>query len=133
LASLPSADPALSVRAVATQATARDVPDGESKPRLLGFFAVLIAMLPMAASAHGPSRQKVVETIDINAPAEKVWAGVSNYKDFTWHPEIEKSQATDGMEPEKTTRSLTFKMGGIVTDKLMANEPDRKYISFMTA
>jgi hypothetical protein len=70
--------------------------------RCLEVLAVLIAMLPVAVSAHGPSRQKVVDTIEINAPAEKVWAVVSNYKDFTWHPEIAKSEAGDGMEPEKT-------------------------------
>jgi hypothetical protein len=106
--------------------------------RYLGILAVLIAMLPVAilpaaVSAHGPSRQKVVDTIEINAPADKVWAVVSNYKDFTWHPEIAKSEAGDGMVPEKTMRTLTFKKGGVVTDKLMAFDPERKYISFMTA
>jgi len=104
---------------------------------MFGLVRALIALsvlLPFtAAEAHGPSRQKVVDTIEINAPADKVWAVVSNYKDFTWHPDIASSEATDGMEPEKTTRKLTFKKGGVVTDKLMAYDPDRKYISFMTA
>ncbi len=102
-------------------------------PVFLRAFLFVLALLPAAAAnAHGPSRQKVVDTIEINAPADKVWAVVSNYKEFTWHPDIAKSEANDGMEPEKTKRTLTFKKGGIVTDKLMAFDPERKYISFMT-
>ncbi len=96
------------------------------------FLTLMLATLPVTALAHGPSRQKVVETIEINAPADKVWAVVGTYKDFTWHPEIAKSEAMDGFEPEKTKRTLTFKKGGIVVDKLMRYEPENRFISFMT-
>lgn len=100
--------------------------------RRFAFLAALLALVPLPVSAHGPSRQKVIETIEINAPADKVWAVVSNYKDMTWHPDIAKSEAMDGYEPEKTKRTLTFKTGGVVTDKVMAYTPETKYFSFMT-
>lgn len=100
---------------------------------LTALVASLTIVSGKVASAHGPSRQKVVETIEIAAPADKVWAVVSNYKDFTWHPEIAKSDAMDGYEPEKTLRTLTFKKGGVVKDKLMRYEPEKKFISFMTS
>ena len=35
-------------------------------------FALAI-LLPVAAIAHGPTRQKVIETVEINASPEKVW------------------------------------------------------------
>jgi len=101
--------------------------------RLFTMLLALTTLLAGESLAHGPSRQKVVETIEINAPADKVWAVVGTYKDFTWHPEIAKSEAMDGFEPEKTKRTLTFKKGGIVVDKLMRYEPDNRFISFMTA
>jgi len=100
--------------------------------RYLALFAVILTLIPLPATAHGPSRQKVIETIEINAPVEKVWMVVSNYKDMTWHPDIAKSEAMDGYEPEKTKRKLTFKTGGVITDKISAYTPDNKYLSFMT-
>ena len=39
----------------------------------LAFSALALAAQPMPADAHGPSRQKVTKTIEINAPVDKVW------------------------------------------------------------
>jgi len=72
----------------------------------LAFAAV--ALLPLAASAHGPTRQKVIETIEINAPADKVWAKVGNFGDMSWLPAVEKTAAKGGNEVG-ATRSLTLK------------------------
>ena len=56
--------------------------------------AVVVAALSLVSAglatapafAHGPSRQKVVEKIEIDAPADKVWAIVGNFQDMSWHP-----------------------------------------------
>ena len=45
-----------------------------------------LALIPAAALAHGPSRQKVVEKIEIDAPPAKVWAIVGNFGDLSWLP-----------------------------------------------
>ncbi|MCV5648097.1 SRPBCC family protein, partial [Escherichia coli] len=58
--------------------------------------ALLTALLPALAIAHGPSRKKEVTTIEIDAPADKVWEIVGNYGDMGWHPAIAKTEATPG-------------------------------------
>jgi carbon monoxide dehydrogenase subunit G len=60
---------------------------------------VLLAAAALAAPAlaHGPTRQKVVESIDIAAPPEKVWALVGDFAGWQkWHPAIEDSTADKG-------------------------------------
>ena len=48
-------------------------------------FIFLIALIVSNVSnAHGPSRQKVSESIEINASPDEVWNIVSDFKNFTW-------------------------------------------------
>jgi hypothetical protein len=72
----------------------------------------LAALASSAAIAHGPTRQKVTETIEINAPADKVWAVVGNFYDLSWLPIIAKTEGAGDLVPEKSTRHLTLKNGG---------------------
>ena len=69
------------------------------------------------ALAHGPSRQKVTESIEINAPADKVWAAVGNFQDMSWLPIVAKTEGTGGNDVN-ATRKLTLKNGGIVEEQL---------------
>jgi hypothetical protein len=94
--------------------------------------AGLVAVTVSGVQAHGPSRKKEITTIEINAPADKVWALVGNFHDMSWHPEVAKTEALPGNEPEVTTRTLTFKAGGVFTDKLTRYEPDQRIIAFLT-
>jgi hypothetical protein len=99
------------------------------------FFAaaLLTAVLPTLAVAHGPSRKKEVSTIEINAPADKVWAIVGNYGDMSWHPAIASTEATPGeLKKEVSKRKLTFKSGAVFTDTLTRYEPDKRTIAFLT-
>ena len=75
------------------------------------------ALLPMAAEAHGPSRQKVVSKIEINAPVDKVWAAVGNFQDMSWHPAVAKTEGTGGNDVG-ATRKLTLQSGGVINEKL---------------
>ena len=94
---------------------------------------MLVAMLPVVALAHGPSRKKEITTIEINAPADKVWEIVGNYRDMGWHPAIAKTEAGAGeYKPEETKRKLTFKSGGVFTDTLTRYEPQNRTIAFLT-
>lgn len=95
--------------------------------------ALLTALLPALAIAHGPSRKKEVTTIEIDAPADKVWEIVGNYGDMGWHPAIAKTEATPGeLKKEVSKRKLTFKSGAVFTDTLTRYEPDKRTIAFMT-
>jgi hypothetical protein len=49
-----------------------------------------------AALAHGPSRQKVTETVTIAAAPEAVWARIGQFGDMGWHPAIAATEAPDG-------------------------------------
>jgi hypothetical protein len=85
--------------------------------RALALGLAAVALFPALASAHGPSRQKVTETVEINAPADKVWAVVGNFKDMSWHPAVAKTEATGG--EVGATRVLTLKSGGTIDNKLI--------------
>jgi hypothetical protein len=79
---------------------------------------LLAGLASSSVSAHGPSRQKVVERIEINAPAEKVWALVGDYAGWhKWHPAIEASTADKGNELG-SLRHLSIK-GGKYLDEML--------------
>lgn len=74
----------------------------------LGLATVLALVFASSAFAHGPTRQKVTETIEINAPAEKVWGVIKEFADaHVWLPMVESSEGEGGNEPG-ATRVLTL-------------------------
>lgn len=82
---------------------------------LAAAVAAAFALMMAPASAHGPTRQKVVETVEINAPADKVWAVVGNFQDMSWHPAVAKTEGTGGNDVG-ATRTLTLQSGGIIKE-----------------
>lgn len=77
-----------------------------------------IAALPMLSFAHGPTRQKVVETIAIDAPPAVVWARIKDFDTLKdWHPAIAESPATQG-NAVGSVRSLKLKGGGELTETI---------------
>ena len=52
------------------------------------FVVTLLFFFSTTSFAHGPSRQKVSEKIQINVESSKVWNIVKNFKDFKWNSEI---------------------------------------------
>jgi hypothetical protein len=83
--------------------------------------ATIVGLVPMsmsgAAWAHGPSRQKVTETVEINAPVDKVWKVVGNFQDMSWLPIVAKTEGKGGNDIN-ATRTLTLKNGGTVDEQL---------------
>jgi uncharacterized protein YndB with AHSA1/START domain len=92
--------------------------------RGLALGVAILALMPVVALAHGPSRQKVTETVEINAPPEKVWKVIGNFQDMSWHPAVAKTEGTGGNEP-KATRTLTLTSGGKLEEQLLKYEPDK--------
>ncbi len=89
---------------------------GALRRRLL-CLAAAVLFSPLAA-AHGPTRQKVVETIEINSPAEKVWALVGDFAAWQkWHPAIEDSSADKG-NAVGSVRHLGIKGGKYLDEEL---------------
>lgn len=89
------------------------------KPTLaLAVLGALAGAAGLPASAHGPTRQKVVESIKIAAPASVVWARIKNFEALKdWHPAVESSPADKG-NAEGSERKLTLKGGGALVETL---------------
>jgi len=77
-----------------------------------------LAAAPLTGSAHGPTRQKVVEKITIDAPASVVWAKIKNFDALKdWHPAVEASPADQG-NTEGSVRQISLKGGGSLVETL---------------
>ena len=76
----------------------------------------LLAALALAAAApalaHGPTRQRVTQTVDIARSPDEVWAIAGDYDALArWHPVIASSPATRGNEVG-SVRKLTLRAEG---------------------
>jgi Polyketide cyclase / dehydrase and lipid transport len=91
---------------------------------------LLAAVVPGAVLAHGPTRQKVTETITINAAPDAVWARVKDFGAMnTWHPAVEACAAPDGNKIG-SRRTLTLKGGGSVVEDLESHSDADKTFSY---
>lgn len=90
--------------------------------RAVAMGLAALALFPTIAVAHGPTRQKVTETVEINAPADKVWAAIGNFQDMSWHPAVAKTEGTGGNDAN-ATRKLTLTSGGTIDEKLLSSDP----------
>jgi hypothetical protein len=86
--------------------------------------AAAYAFTAFAAEAHGPTRQKITETITINAPPQRVWAMVGNFQDMSWHPAVVKTEGKGG-NTVNATRTLTLQGGGTIEESLAKHEPEK--------
>lgn len=83
------------------------------------FASMLMFGLIQTSSAAIDETIRLKETIEINAPADKVWAKVGNYADMSWHPGIAKTELTSGKADEVgATRILSLQGGGNVNEVL---------------
>jgi len=91
----------------------------------------VVAALAMlgAAWAHGPTRQKVRESIEINAPPAKVWAVIGNFQDMSWLAGVAKTEGEKGNEIG-ATRRLTLAPGITIDDELYKYEPEMMSYSY---
>jgi len=81
----------------------------------------------MSVTAHGPTPQKVDESIVINASIEKTWAILKDFdKISSWHPDV-KSSIGDGKNKNDSVRSLTLSTGVIEESLDYYSEKDHEY------
>lgn len=92
--------------------------------------AVLAApLLGTTADAHGPTRKKITETIEINAPPEKVWAAIGDFQSMAWHPAVVSTEGQNGNAID-ATRRLTLQGGGTIDEVLYKYEPEKMSYSY---
>jgi hypothetical protein len=80
--------------------------------------AILGILLPHAGWAHGPSRQKITETIQSAAPPAKVWETIADFHDMSWLPGVAKTSGEGGNEPDTAKRQLTLDGGATIDESL---------------
>ena len=93
-------------------------------------FMALAAAVSITSQAHGPTRQKVVERITINAPPGTVWAKIRNFDALKdWHPAVAESPADKG-NAEGSMRQLRLEGGGALTETLEAHDDAKMKYSY---
>lgn len=96
---------------------------------------VLTGMVPFAASACGPSPQKVVREIIIRAEPTAVWAVIKNFGGiYKWHPAVVGStveQVKDSAGGELTYRTVRLKDGGTIVEKQRETQGDEMKLSYV--
>ena len=86
----------------------------------IALAGAFVALLTSAAFAHGPTRQKALERITINASAGTVWAKIKNFDALRdWHPAVAESPADNG-NAVGSVRQVKIKGGGELTETLEA-------------
>lgn len=101
--------------------------------KLFAVFLVALVAAPVVADAHGPTRKKVVETINISAPPEAVWNVVKDFGNMQrWHPAVVDSVANGGNEPG-ATRTLTLAGGQELEERLEKFSDEKMNFSYRIA
>jgi mxaD protein len=82
------------------------------------FAAMMAFALP--AAAHGPTPQKIDETLAIAADPKAVWAVVGDYAGLSkWNPFVAKSEGSNAK------RSITFQNGKSLTEEVDEYDPEK--------
>jgi len=92
--------------------------------RIMTLLLAVALLAPAVASAHGPSRQKVVKEVQINAPAAKVWGLIQDFCSISsWNPEVPECTAPAGNALD-TVRTIKLKNGGALQERLAKYQPE---------
>lgn len=98
------------------------------------FATLLVAILgmPSGALAALDETLRIKETIEINAPADVVWAKAGNFGDMgSWHPAVAKTEITGGTNNEaNATRVLTLQDGGKINEVLLSRDAESMTLKY---
>src|SRR3981189_2788560 len=92
------------------------------KKILLTMAVLAVTAAGGAALADAPKTLKVVKTVNIQAPVDKVWNTVKDFDSLNkWHPGFAKDEIVKGDDNKPgTVRKLTIKDGPSFTEELLA-------------
>jgi mxaD protein len=85
-------------------------------------FALLAMAGTLAALADTPKTLRVVKSVEIQAPVDKVWAAVKDFDALNkWHPAFTRDEIVKGSNNQPgAVRQLTVKDGPTFTEELLA-------------
>ncbi len=92
----------------------------------------LCCVLPLAAAAHGPSRQKVELDTTVKAPAAKVWALIADFCSIEkWHPGVARCEGTGGNSVGAVRKLHVGKVDGpVIVEQLMIHDPEKRMYKY---
>lgn len=124
--------------AAALPAARPRMPMTRTAAALAPLAALGATLIAPPAAAHGPTPQKIEETIAIAAPPERVWALVGPFGGIAgWHPLVARAEATGGDGPG-AERVLTLRAGeavpgGEIAEGLDDHEPAQRRYGYRLA
>jgi mxaD protein len=85
-------------------------------------------LFPVTSLAHGPTPQKGLESITINAPVDAVWDVIKQFDAIaSWHPDV-KASSVDGKNASDGIRTITLQNGGQLVESLdYYSDKDHEY------
>ncbi|GJE45677.1 SRPBCC family protein [Methylobacterium soli] len=91
---------------------------------------LLLALAATAALAHGPTPQKIDQSITIAASPEAVWDMLGPFDRIAdWHPDVARSEGSGGNQ-EGATRRVTLRAGGTLAEGLDEWKPEARTYSY---
>jgi carbon monoxide dehydrogenase subunit G len=98
-------------------------------PKLISLLSLLSVLAGYNGDALGASSArtlKVAKSVEISAPASKVWHVIDDFNALhRWLPTIEETQITKGQNNKPDAiRLLSLRAGGTVEQKLLAYDAD---------
>jgi mxaD protein len=93
--------------------------------KIMRAIALTTTVLASGYAVGAAPKLHVTQTVEINAPVQKVWKAVESFDSLnTWHPAVAKDEIVDGTnDTAGAVRLLTLKDGGTIKEKLLAFEP----------
>jgi mxaD protein len=93
--------------------------------KIIHSIALTMTVLASGYAVAAAPILHVTQTIEINAPAHKVWKTVESFDALnTWHPAVANDEIVEGTNNTVgAVRLLTLKDGGTIKEKLLAFEP----------
>ncbi|MEQ1560350.1 MAG: SRPBCC family protein [Methyloglobulus sp.] len=82
-------------------------------------LTITLLLCNSAVFAHGPVRQKMDRTIEVNAPATAVWKIIGNFADLFWLPMVDSVKADAGNNIGSSRVINLIKNGGTIKEKLI--------------
>ena len=91
--------------------------------------ALPLALAATAALAHGPTPQKVSQSITIKASPDAVWRVAGDFAGIgKWHPAVAKAEGSGSKDGG--TRKVTLKSGGTLEESLDEYKPEARTYSY---
>ncbi len=93
-------------------------------------LATLLCTVTATAWAHGPTRQKVTESVTVSASPDAVWKHIGDFAALhAWHPAVESSETTAGSQPG-SIRTLQLKGGGTIVEELTRHSAEDRRLAY---